>query len=168
MAATTKPDVGTLAPDFELPDSSGKPVRLSSFRGRKTVVLYFYPKDETPGCTQEACGFRDGYEDFKAAGAEVIGISADSAESHQSFASHHRLPFILLSDPKGAVLKQYGIKATWGLIPGRVTFVIDTEGVVQLVFDSLMRAKEHVARTLELVKKLPPPAAGGGQGATVH
>jgi peroxiredoxin Q/BCP len=154
MAASKLIEVGTPAPDFELPDASGNPIRLSGYRGKKTVVLYFYPRDETPGCTKEACQFRDDYEDFKAAGAEVIGVSTDSSGAHQRFAGHHRLPFVLLSDERGRVGKQYGVKTTWGLVPGRVTFVIDSTGIVRLVFESQMRPKEHVSRALELVKTL--------------
>src|SRR5919201_2404391 len=93
-----KVQVGDLAPDFSLPDKSGAAVRLSELLGKKAIVLYFYPKDNTPGCTTEACAFRDSYETFKDAGAEVIGISSDSTESHEQFATKHRLPFILLSD----------------------------------------------------------------------
>src|SRR5215204_1056097 len=131
--------VGISAPDFELPASGGKSVRLSDFRGKKTVVLYFYPKDETPGCTVEACKFRDDYEDFTAAGAEVIGVSDDSVASHESFATRHRLPFVLVSDAGGKVRGQYGVKTTFGIIKGRVTFVIDRGGVIRNRFDSQIR-----------------------------
>src|SRR5258705_10505600 len=89
---------GQPAPGFELPDARGKPVHLAGFKGKKAVVLYFYPKDETPGCTAEACSFRDSYEDFQDAGAEVIGVSSDSSASHEKFAKRHKLPFTLLSD----------------------------------------------------------------------
>lgn len=154
MAQQTTPAPGESAPDFQLPDAKGQPVRLSDFRGKKTVVLYFYPKDETPGCTAEACAFRDAYEDFTAAGAEVIGVSTDSTESHGKFAAHHRLPFVLLSDDRKEARRAYGIKATLGLIPGRTTFVIDRNGIVRLVFNSQFQAREHVERALALVKEL--------------
>src|SRR5215831_10163217 len=124
-------NVGDAAPEFDLSDSSGKRVRLSDFRGKKSVVLYFYPKDDTPGCTKEACSFRDQYEAFKDAGAEVIGVSSDSEASHRKFADKHRLPFTLVADTSGEVRKRYGVPATLGLLPGRVTFVIDRGGVVR-------------------------------------
>jgi peroxiredoxin Q/BCP len=141
-------EVGQKAPDFELPDASGTRVRLSDFRGKKAVVLYFYPKDDTPGCTAEACSFRDSYEDFQEAGAEVIGVSSDSASSHEKFARRHKLPFTLLSDADGKVRKQYGVPATLGLLPGRVTFVIDRDGAVRHVFNSQLQATRHVSEAL--------------------
>jgi peroxiredoxin Q/BCP len=150
--------VGDKAPDFELAASGGKTVRLSDFNGKKTVVLYFYPKDETPGCTAEACKFRDDYEDFTAAGAEVIGVSDDSVASHESFAAKHRLPFLLVSDVGGKVRQQWGVKATFGIIKGRVTFVIDRDGIVRHRFDSQIRVGRHVDDALELVKKLEAKA----------
>jgi peroxiredoxin Q/BCP len=146
--------IGDRAPDFELPGLSGKRVKLSDFVGKKTIVLYFYPKDETPGCTKEACSFRDAYEDFSGAGAEVIGVSADDVATHESFAAHHRLPFVLASDADGRARKAYGVKKTLGLFAGRVTYVIDREGVVRDVFESQLRFLEHVRRALELVKRL--------------
>jgi peroxiredoxin Q/BCP len=137
--------VGDTAPDFALPDRAGRTVRLSDYRGKQPVVLYFYPKDDTPGCTKEACAFRDQYEDFKEGGAEVIGVSSDSNESHEKFAAKYRLPFVLLTDRGGAVRKQYGVKATLGVLPGRVTFVIDKQGVVRHLFNSQLQATQHVA-----------------------
>ncbi len=140
--------VGDMAPDFELKDKDGKVVRLSDFRGKQSVVLYFYPKDDTPGCTAQACSFRDSYEDFKAAGAEVIGISSDSGSSHSKFAEHHRLPFVLLSDIIGKARKAYGAYDLLGLIPGRVTFVIDKEGRVIHKFDSQLNPTKHIEEAL--------------------
>jgi peroxiredoxin Q/BCP len=122
--------------------------------GQKTLVLYFYPKDDTPGCTAEACSFRDSYEDFTAAGAEVVGVSSDGADSHEAFKSKHRLPFTLLSDPKGEAAKAMGVKKTFGLLAGRVTFVIDRQGVVRHRFDSQLRATRHVEEALAIVKSL--------------
>jgi peroxiredoxin Q/BCP len=144
--------VGDRAPDFSLPDASGRAVGLADFRGTKPVVLYFYPKDDTPGCTKEACSFRDQYEDFTAVGAEVIGVSSDSSESHQKFAAKYRLPFTLLSDRDGQVRKRYGVPATLGLLPGRVTFVIDAGGVVRHVFNSQMQAVRHVDEALATLR----------------
>jgi peroxiredoxin Q/BCP len=142
---------GDAAPDFALRDAAGKLVELSQFQGRP-VVLYFYPKDDTPGCTLEACAFRDQYEDFVEAGAEVIGVSSDSSASHQKFASRHRLPFTLLSDADGALRKRYGVPSTFGLLPGRVTYVIDAEGVVRHVFNSQLAATQHVAEALDALR----------------
>lgn len=146
--------VGERAPDFELPDGGGKTVRLSEFQGKKNVVLFFYPKDDSPGCTVEACTFRDRYQDFADAGAELIGISSDSVESHASFAGKHRLPMTLLSDSRGEVRKRYGIKATLGILPGRATFIVDKSGVVRHVFESQVRVKKHVQESLDVLKRL--------------
>jgi len=145
--------VGERAPDFTLPASSGV-VRLADVLQQKAVVLYFYPKDETPGCTAEACAFRDGYEVFTQAGAEVIGVSDDTVESHRAFAAHHRLPFRLLSDPGGEVRKLYGVSGWLGLLRGRVTFVIDRQGIVRHVFDSQLQATRHIDEALETVRNL--------------
>src|SRR5438552_1808452 len=134
--------VGALAPDFTLLAQSGESVTLSNFRG-KIVVLYFYPKDNTPGCTAEACTFRDSYEVFKEAGAEVIGVSSDSTSSHQQFATRFHLPFLLLSDEGGVVRKRYGVSATFGLLPGRVTYVIDKQGVIRHIFSAQFAAEKH-------------------------
>lgn len=146
---------GEKAPDFEKPVHNGESVRLSQYQGQKAVVLYFYPKDETPGCTAEACTFRDNYEDFVEAGAVVIGVSSDSEDSHRSFASHHRLPFLLISDKDQKIRKAYGVPKTLGLLPGRVTFVIDRDGVIQHTFNSQINAKKHVTEALGVVKSLP-------------
>jgi peroxiredoxin Q/BCP len=147
--------IGDRAPDFTLPDAGGHSVSLSDFRGKKPVVLYFYPKDDTPGCTKEACTFRDRFEEFTGAGAEVIGVSSDSSESHQKFASKHSLPFRLLSDRGGQVRKRYGVPATLGLIPGRVTFVIDAAGIVRHVFNSQTQAARHVDEALAVLQTTP-------------
>ena len=145
-------EVGQRAPDFTLPDANGQPVRLADFSG-KPVVLYFYPKDDTPGCTKEACSFRDQYQDFQDAGAVVIGVSSDSSESHRKFAAKHRLPFTLLADRGGKVRALYGVRATLGLLPGRVTFVIDGGGVVRHVFNSQLDATRHVAEALGTLRR---------------
>jgi peroxiredoxin Q/BCP len=144
--------VGDVAPDFTLPDQSGTSVRLRDLLGRKTVVLYFYPKDGTPGCTIEARAFRDSYDAFSAAGAEVIGVSADSVASHRRFASHHQLPFLLLSDRDGAVRKLYGVEHTLGILPGRVTYVIDRTGVVRHVYASQLRVTRHSREALDALR----------------
>ena len=146
--------VGDKAPDFTLPSQSGEQVRLSDRLGERIVVLYFYPKDETVGCTKEACAFRDSYEVFAEAGAEVIGVSSDSVDKHAAFAGHHNLPFTLLSDEGGQVRKSYAVPATLGLLPGRVTYVIDRAGTVRHVFNSQMSIGRHVNDALDVVKKI--------------
>src|ERR1700677_884763 len=136
MASSVK--VGDKAPDFTLPPNPGEPVRLQDRLGERVVVLYFYPKDNTSGCTAEACAFRDSHEVFTEAGAEVIGVSSDSVDTHAGFAGKHNLPFTLLSDAGGKVRKAYGVPATFGVLPGRVTYVIDRDGTVRHVFSSMM------------------------------
>jgi len=152
--AGDKAQVGQPAPDFTLPSLTGAPVSLASFRGKKDIVLYFYPKDNTPGCTAEACAFRDSYEVFKDTGAEVIGISSDSEESHQEFATSQHLPFILLSDRGGIVRKRYGVPSTFGLLPGRVTYIIDKQGLVRHIFSSQFLPQKHVAEALKVLQTL--------------
>ena len=146
--------VGDHAPDFTLPDQTGKLVRLRDLLAEHAVVLYFYPKDETRGCTAEACSFRDSYEVFKDAGAEVVGVSSDSVESHQSFAEHHRLPFILLSDEGGELRKLYGVPTTMGMFPGRVTYIIDRLGVVRHIFSSQIQFERHVIEALDTLQAM--------------
>ena len=141
---------GQTAPDFTLPSADGTEVTLSSLRG-KWVVVFFYPKDNTTGCTAEACAFRDSHEDFTDAGAVVIGISSDSVESHQRFAAKHNLPFTLLSDTGGMLRSAWGVGKTMGILPGRVTYVIDPEGVVRKVFSSQFRATAHQTEALQTI-----------------
>jgi thioredoxin-dependent peroxiredoxin len=145
---------GSLAPNFTLPSQSGKMVSLRDFLGKKPVILYFYPKDDTPGCTKEACAFRERHEDFRELNAEVIGISSDPVESHRSFAAKHELPFTLLSDEGGKVRKLYGASSTFGLVPGRVTYVLDEEGVVRHIFSSQLGVEEHVEEALEALRSI--------------
>ncbi len=142
---------GDPMPDTTLVGPDG-PTKLRERIG-KPLVVYFYPRDETYGCTKEACGFRDQYEEFVAAGAEVIGVSTDDAASHAKFREHHRLPFTLLSDPRGVVASSWGVRSRLG-IPGRVTFVFDKAGVVRHRFDSMLRFGKHVDEALEIVKTL--------------
>jgi peroxiredoxin Q/BCP len=142
--------VGDVAPDFMLRSRSGEEVSLGDFVGkRRAILLFFYPKDDTPGCTKEACSFRDGYEQFEMLEAEVIGISSDSVKSHERFVEEHGLPFVLLSDEGGEVRKLYGVPNTLGLFPGRVTYVIDEEGVVRHIFSSQLGISRHVEEALE-------------------
>jgi thioredoxin-dependent peroxiredoxin len=152
--------VGDKAPDFTLPSQSGEQVRLGDRLGDRVVVLYFYPKDDTPGCTAEACAFRDSYEAFTDSGAEVIGISSDSTGRHASFAGRLSLPFTLLSDQGGQVRKSYGVPTVLGLLPGRVTYVIDRTGTVRHVFNSMTSIGQHVSDALDVVRRLQAePAA---------
>jgi peroxiredoxin Q/BCP len=146
--------VGSKAPDFTLPSQSGAPVRLQDRLGERVIVLYFYPRDDTRGCTAEACAFRDSYEVFADAGADVIGISSDSVDRHAAFAGKHQLPFTLLSDEGGHVRKRYGVPAVLGLLPGRVTYVIDRQGTVRHVFSSMTNIGQHVSDALETVRQL--------------
>lgn len=154
---------GQTAPDFALPSANGEPVRLSDFRGKSEVVLFFYPKDASPGCTVEACSFRDSHEAFLGAGAVVLGVSSDPAGEHQSFAGKHRLPFPLLTDADGSVRALYGVPRTLGLIPGRVTYLIDRAGVVRHVYSSQLRPGNHVRealKALEAIRAREPVAPG--------
>lgn len=146
--------VGDEAPDFTLEAQDGGEVRLSDFRGKGAVILFFYPKDGSPGCTAEACKFRDSYESFKEYGAEVFGISSQSAESHSIFSLNLGLPYGLLSDEGGKVRKAYGVPASLGLLPGRVTYVIDKQGIVRHVFSSQIDAEKHVDESLRILKEL--------------
>jgi thioredoxin-dependent peroxiredoxin len=146
--------VGDVAPDFTLPDQHGTPVRLGGLLGEKNVVLYFYPKDATPGCTAEARAFREAYESFRSADTEVVGVSSDSVKSHERFAAKQDLPFRLLSDRDGAVRALYGVERTLGIWPGRVTFVIDRDGILRHVYSSQLAATRHVREARRAVKEL--------------
>ena len=146
--------VGDAAPDFSLMSQTGREVSLKDFLGKAEVVLYFYPKDDTPGCTTEAKAFRDSYEAFKEMGAEVIGISSDSVDTHRGFAAKCGLPFTILSDAGGRVRKLYGVPSSVGLIPGRVTYVIDTKGVVHHVLVSQFNPARHVEEAMKVLRGL--------------
>ena len=146
--------VGDKIPNFSAKDNNGNVFDGASIVGKKPVVFYFYPKDNTPGCTAQACSFRDQYEDFKDLGAEVIGISSDSIASHEKFIQKYKLPFILISDSDKKIRNLFGVKANlFGLLPGRVTYVADKNGIIQLVFDSMM-ASNHIPKALEIVTKI--------------
>ena len=146
--------VGDKIPDFKAKDTNGNDFDSQNLVGLKPLVIYFYPKDNTPGCTAQACSFRDQYEDFKDLGAEVIGISSDSIASHQEFTEHYKLPFLLLSDSDKKIKKLFGVHSKMlGLLPGRVTYVADKNGIIQLIFDSMLATK-HMSKALETVKRL--------------
>src|SRR5512136_1872116 len=142
--------VGDHAPDFSLPNQSGDIVNLRDFVGKKIVVLYFYPKDFSSGCTAEACTFRDNYEVFKEAGAEVVGASSQSVDSHKRFALANMLPFTLLSDENGKVRELYGATSAFGLMAGRVTYVIDKKGIIRHMFSSQLNPTKHIEEALRI------------------
>jgi peroxiredoxin Q/BCP len=152
QAVQGKVQVGDQAPLFSLPTQTGTMVHLKDLIGQSAIVLFFYPKDDTAGCTAEACSFRDSYTVFKEQGAEVIGISSDSEESHQQFATKYRLPYQLLSDQKGAVRKLYSVPTTLGLLPGRVTYIIDKQGVVRHIFSSQFTPEKHITEALKTLQ----------------
>jgi peroxiredoxin Q/BCP len=146
---------GEMIPDVTLEGPDGKPVRLRDLLTGRALVLYFYPKDETAGCTAEACSFRDHYQDFTDAGADVVGVSADGRDAHARFVERHRLPFKLLTDRGGAAAAAFGVKRSFfGLLPGRATFVIDREGKVRHAFESQLRVTAHVAEALRVVREI--------------
>ena len=145
--------VGDKVPNFTAMDTNGELFNSQEIIGVKPVVIYFYPKDNTSVCTEQACSFRDKYEDFKTLGAEVIGISSDSLKSHVGFASKYKLPFILLSDSDKKIRKAFGVpNDLMGLIPGRVTYVADKNGIVIMVFNS-MSGKIHIEKALQILKR---------------
>jgi peroxiredoxin Q/BCP len=155
----TRTDVGDRAPTFRLKTQKGDEVSLDDLTAKGPVVVFFYPKDETAGCTAEACAFRDAFEDFCAAGASVVGISSDSVGSHDRFANRHKLPFLLMADEGGKVRSAFGVPKTLGIMPGRVTYVIDRKGVVRHVFNSQIQAGRHVEEALAVVRRLASEAA---------
>ncbi|HVC27332.1 MAG TPA: peroxiredoxin [Nitrososphaerales archaeon] len=146
--------VGDSAPEFALKAQDGEVVRLSDLLAHGSAVVYFYPKDKTPGCTAEAGAFRDNYAKFGELGAEVVGISSDSVESHEEFASDCRLPFKILSDADGGVRKRYGVQSSLGFLPGRVTYVIDKGGIVRYIFSSQLHATRHAKEALESLRSV--------------
>jgi peroxiredoxin Q/BCP len=146
-------NVGDKAPDFALQDQNGGMFKFSEMVGKKAIVLYFYPKDFTPGCTEEAYAFRDKYEVFEDAGAEVIGVSSDSVESHRRFAKELNLPYTLLSNPGGEARRLYGATSVGG-IPGRVTFVIDKSGTIRTTFSSQFQPTKHIQEALQVIKEI--------------
>jgi len=141
--------VGDIVPKFTAKDATGAIFESESMIGTKAVIIYFYPKDDTPQCTAQACGFRDAYDDFVNLGVEVIGVSSDDVDSHQEFIRKYNLPFLLLSDSDKAIRKLFGVPASFfGLLPGRVTYLVDKNGVIQMIFDSMMGMR-HVTKMIE-------------------
>lgn len=151
---------GDRAPDFEMVAHDGRRVALSDFLGQQPLVIYFYPRCGTPVCTRQACAFRDAYQDFTEAGAAVIGVSGCSADRQRQFVAERRLPFLLVSDADGSLQQAFGVNKLLGIFPGRVTFVIDREGVVRQVSRSLFQAGRHVSEALAVVRELVGAAAG--------
>ena len=143
--------VGDRMPDFTATLQDGSAFDSTRLRGAKALVLFFYPKDNTPVCTQEACAFRDAYADFVRADVEVVGVSSDSPASHRRFAEKHRLPFPIISDADGSLRRLFGVPRALGIFPGRVTYVIDREGIVQLVYNATLAAEPHVRKALAAV-----------------
>lgn len=149
--------IGDQIPNITLPDQDKNEVNLADFKGVNPLVIYFYPKDETPGCTMEACGFRDQYEDFTDVGAKVFGISTDSVGSHKRFATKYNLNFQLLSDRRRDAEKAFGVKrGLLGLLPGRVTFVFNQQGELIHQFDSVLQPAKHIREALEALKASVP------------
>ena len=153
MTAQSTPNVGDLAPDFPFSSDEGAD-KLSDCRGRADVVLFFYPKDNTPGCTAQACSFRDDYAEFRQMGAEVVGISGDSDDSHRAFAGKYGLPYRLVTDGDGSIRRRFGIKKTWGLIPGRVSVLVDVDGVIRQIHESQFRPSSHVPAMLDALRRV--------------
>ena len=146
---------GDKLPDFTLPDQNGEPFDIREVRGEHILVIYFYPKDDTPGCTKEACSFRDQFEDLTDKGAYVIGISSDSPESHEQFKKKYQLPFTLLSDQDKEVRNLFGVPTSlMGLLPGRVTYIIDRNGLIRQVFNSQLNAEQHVEEASKVIERL--------------
>lgn len=146
--------LGQIAPDFTLPDQNRNLFNLGQHLGKGPIVIFFYPKDDSPVCTAEACAFRDRFEVFKTMGALVVGISSDSEASHQSFASKNRLPFVLLTDEKGEVRQMFEVPKKLGILPGRATYILDKQGIVRGTSNSLTNAKSHVEDALSVIRTL--------------
>jgi peroxiredoxin Q/BCP len=146
---------GDNCPTFILEDQHGKQVSIQDHIGKTALVIFFYPKDDTRGCTMEACAFRDQYETFQDQGATVIGISSDSVSSHDRFAKKHQLPYILLADVKKEVRNAFGVPGNlFGLIPGRVTYIIDLQGIIRGVYNSQSDPIGHIAKALECIRSI--------------
>lgn len=147
--------IGDTVPHFKAVDHLGNPFDSNEIIGKKILVLYFYPKDNTPGCTAQACEFRNQYDDFKMLGAEVIGVSGDTIDTHDTFAQRYKLPFRLLDDQDKKIRTAFGVPTSFfGLLPGRVTYVVDLSGTIVFMFDSTFKATQHIAKALAAVEKL--------------
>jgi peroxiredoxin Q/BCP len=147
-------NVGDKIPDFQLKNENDEMINIADYQGQP-MVIFFYPKDDSPGCTIEACAFRDSFQDFTDAGVTVFGVSVDSPKSHTAFKAKHRLPYTLLSDEGNKLRKKFNVPTDmFGLMPGRVTYVIDKAGIVQHLFKSQLKVEQHVQEALEVIKRL--------------
>lgn len=164
--SATPVQIGDPVPEVRLELHDGRTVPLRELIAGRVAVLYFYPRDGTPICTAQACAFRDAYEEFSRLGAVVIGISSDSTQRHRQFAEQHRLPFLLASDEEGALRRAFGVPRTWGIFPGRVTYVIDPGGIVRHVFEAQWTARGHVEEALRVVRDLMEGSAGAGSSGS--
>ena len=147
--------IGDMAPDFSLPNQDNAVVKLSDYLGKTSVVIFFYPKDDTPGCTAQSCSFRDRSDEFAKLGVQILGISQDSAESHQKFIGKYQLPYPLLSDVNGSVATLFGVSKTFGLMPGRATFLVDIHGAIQMAYSSQIYIQKHIDDALQVARRLP-------------
>jgi thioredoxin-dependent peroxiredoxin len=146
--------VGDMIPAFSLLDQNDSMFNISEYTGKKILVIYFYPKDESSGCTKEACSFRDNYKEFTNAGAMVIGINSGTVNSHRKFMQNHQLPFTLLSDPENKVLKMFGVKTKYFFITGRETFVVDKSGKIVFTFESFTNGAAHEQEALKFIRTM--------------
>ena len=147
--------IGDKCPDFSLLDQNGEMVSIKEIIGEKNIVIYFYPKDNTWGCTKQACSFRDSFQDFVDLGCEVIGISTDSVASHKLFSTKHHLNFKILSDVDDEVRAKFGVpKSLFGLLKGRVTYIIDKKGNIIWKFNSQLDSEGHISKAIEVLKEL--------------
>jgi peroxiredoxin Q/BCP len=147
--------IGDKCPDFSLLDQNGEMVSIKEIIGEKNIVIYFYPKDNTWGCTKQACSFRDSFQDFVDLGCEVIGISTDSVSSHKLFSTKYNLNFKILSDVDDEVRSKFGVpKSFFGLVKGRVTYIIDKNGIVAWKFNSQLNSEGHISKAIEVLKEL--------------
>ena len=152
---SNKLEIGDTIPQFTLRDQNNKEFDVTKYRGKKPMVIYFYPKDDTPGCTKEACSFRDEFETFIDMNVKVIGISSDDVASHKKFAEKYNLPFTLLADTKKKVRKLFGVpNSLLGLLPGRVTYVVDKNGTIVHIFNSQFSAEKHINEALSILKEI--------------
>ncbi|MCL3781337.1 peroxiredoxin [Prolixibacteraceae bacterium JC049] len=151
-----KIEIGSTIPSFQLYDQKGQLIDISDYIGKQKLIIFFYPKNDTPGCTKEACLFRDHYEEFVDAGAMVIGIGKHSIEEQAQFAQKHRLNYTLLSDADNKIRKLFGVpKSLFGLLPGRVTYVVDRTGKVAYIFNSQTQIEKHIKQSLHIISEQP-------------
>lgn len=154
MSQNKKIKIGDKIPSFTLKDQNGSDFIMENYLGMTSIVIYFYPKDDTPGCTKEACGFRDAFADFRDLNATVVGVSADDVKSHKEFVEKYNLPFTLLSDTENIVRKLFGVPASmFGMIPGRVTYIVNNEGIVTHIYDNMFNAEGHIKEALKALNK---------------